>query len=68
MMIKKTNPFADLNRLERALWMTSLAAIAGSIAEAFYGVPDELKVKAEKILDEELLDIVCEFEKKFRKA
>ena len=46
----------------------TLTAIAGSIAEAFYGVPDELKVKAEKILDEELMDIVCEFEKKFRKA
>jgi len=30
MMIKKANPFADLNRLERALWMTSLVAIAGS--------------------------------------
>lgn len=40
----------------------TLAAIAGSIAEAFYGVPDDIRKKAESYLNSELLGILREFE------
>lgn len=36
----------------------TLAAITGSIAEAYYGVPEKLKTKALSYLDDELLSIV----------
>lgn len=45
----------------------TIAAIAGSIAEAFYGVPDELRLKTGEYLDETLMELVCEFEDRFRK-
>ena len=35
---------------------------AGSIAEGFYGVPDELRAECLKRLPEDLLDIVERFE------
>lgn len=41
----------------------TLAAITGSIAEAYYGVPDELKEKAKTYLDKRLLSIAIDFEK-----
>ena len=40
----------------------TLAAIAGSIAEGFYGVPQKLKRAAVSMLDEELLGIYRRFE------
>lgn len=43
----------------------TIACIAGSIAEAYYGVPDELAQKARKYLDESLLKILDEFEKRY---
>jgi ADP-ribosylglycohydrolase len=43
----------------------TLAAITGSIAEAFYGVPFDLKSKALTYLDRELLSIYEEWEKLF---
>lgn len=39
----------------------TLAAIAGGIAEAFYGVPEELKQQLPKYLDTRLMNIVDEF-------
>ncbi len=39
----------------------TLAAITGSIAEAAYGVPDEIKQKALSILDETLRNIYLQF-------
>ncbi len=39
----------------------TLAAIAGAMAEAFFGVPDELRDKALEYLDENLRDIFWEF-------
>jgi type I restriction enzyme M protein len=39
----------------------TLAAIAGAMAEAFFGVPDELRDKALEYLDEDLTDIFWEF-------
>jgi len=41
----------------------TLAAITGSIAEAFYGVPSDLKSEAQAYLDHELLNIYEEWEK-----
>ena len=39
------------------------AAIAGSIAEAFYGFPNNLKNNVENYLDSNLLNILNEFNK-----
>ena len=41
----------------------TLAAITGSIAEAFYGVPDELRHECRKRLTPELAEILIEWEK-----
>lgn len=43
----------------------TLAAIAGGIAEAYYGVPDELRRRAEEYLDGELKGILHDFECRF---
>ena len=43
----------------------TLAAITGSVAEAFYGIDDELKETTLSYLDETLLDIVERFESKY---
>lgn len=40
----------------------TLCAIAGSIAEAFYGIPDELKEKCRKKLPADILGVVDRFE------
>ena len=46
----------------------TLAAITGSIAEAFYGVPEELRHECRKRLTPELAEILCELEMHFLKA
>ncbi len=43
------------------------AAIAGSIAEYHFGIPEELRNKAIKYLPAELLQILNDFEKKYEK-
>ena len=40
----------------------TLAAITGSIAEAFYGVPEELRQECRKRLPPELAEILREWE------
>ena len=40
----------------------TIAAIAGSIAEAYYGIPAELRDHALTFLDEYMLNILNEFE------
>jgi len=45
----------------------TLGAIAGSIAEAYYGVPQELKDKCREFLDERLLEILDLFIETFEK-
>ena len=42
------------------------AAIAGSIAEAYYPIPQDIKEKALKYLDNDMKAIVAEFFAKFR--
>ena len=41
----------------------TLAAITGSIAEAFYGVPEDLKQECRQRLTPELKEILLEWEK-----
>lgn len=43
----------------------TLAAITGSIAEAFYGIPDDIKKAAMGYLDDDLAAILTGFETKF---
>lgn len=43
----------------------TIAAIAGSIAEAYYGIPDDMKNQAVLFLDEFQKDILSQFESKF---
>ena len=40
----------------------TLTCIAGSIAEAFYGVPDEMKAEALRRLPQDMLDVLGRFE------
>ena len=40
----------------------TIAAIAGGIAEAFYGVPEEYQIKAERYLPPVLMQIVLDFQ------
>ncbi len=43
----------------------TLAAITGSIAEAYYGVPEEIRNRTEEFLDDRLSGILKEFEQRF---
>ncbi len=43
----------------------TLAAITGSVAEAYYGVPLEIREMALSYLDEQLLALLLEFEEKY---
>ena len=54
------NDFEDVIRNAISLGGDSdtIGAIAGSIAEAFYGVSDKLKTECEKILPNEMVDIL----------
>ena len=40
----------------------TIAAIAGGIAEAYYGVPEEYQIKAERYLPPVLMQIVLDFQ------
>ena len=43
-----------------------MAAIAGSIAEAYYGgVPDEIAIEVRSRLKPEMLDVVDQFNKRY---
>jgi ADP-ribosylglycohydrolase len=46
----------------------TLAAITGSIAEAYYGIPFDIKCKVLAFLDKELRAIYREWEKVYRKT
>ena len=45
----------------------TIAAITGGVAEAYYGVPQELREKAESYLDERLLRVIHAFENLFER-
>lgn len=44
----------------------TLAAITGGIAEAYYGIPSEIRKHELTFLDERLLDILVEFENRYK--
>lgn len=44
----------------------TLTCIAGSIAEGFYGVPEELKQQCRELLPEDLLAVLRRFEDRMR--
>ena len=44
----------------------TLAAITGAIAQAYYGIPDDIREKALSYLPQDLKDIVLEFEGKYQ--
>ena len=46
----------------------TIGAICGGIAEAYYGLPDEIKEKVRDYLDDDLLDIIDEFIKSDRNS
>ncbi len=58
------NDFEDVIRTAVSLGgdCDTLTCIAGSIAEAFYGVPEEMKYECEDRLPEDMLDVLEEFE------
>ena len=43
----------------------TLCAIAGSVAEAFYGIPADLIDKARGFLPDDILNVVEEFERRY---
>lgn len=43
----------------------TIAAITGSVAEAYYGVPDNLRYAATNYLPDEAVEVLVEFENKF---
>ena len=58
------NSFEDVIRTAVSLGgdCDTLTCIAGSIAEAFYGVPEELKAECRKRLPEDLLEVLRRFD------
>lgn len=43
----------------------TIAAIAGSVAEAYYGIPTDIRAHAMSFLDDELLKILTDFENQY---
>ena len=46
----------------------TIAAIAGGIAEAYYGIPEKYQIKAERFLSPVLMQIVLDFRQWVSKA
>lgn len=63
----ESNDFEDTIRNAVSIGGDSdtIAAMAGSIAEAYYGIPDSIRKKAMDYLDRSLLDTVLAFEETF---
>ena len=61
----ESNSFEDAIRNAISLGGDSdtLAAITGSIAEAAYGIPEEIRAKAYTYLDEPLKDVIRRWER-----
>lgn len=64
----ESNDFEDAIRNAISIGGDSdtIAAITGGIAEAYYGVPDELRQRAYSYLDRFLLNALLEFEEKYQ--
>ena len=44
----------------------TIAAITGSIAEAYYGIPQPIKEKAWSYLDDDMKSVITQFEEKYK--
>jgi ADP-ribosylglycohydrolase len=67
LIIQNSNSFEDAIR-EAMRWggdSDTLGAIVGAMAEALYGVPEELWAEAEKYLPTEMREMVDEFYKTY---
>jgi ADP-ribosylglycohydrolase len=64
----ESNGFEDAVRNAISLGGDSdtLAAICGAVAEAYYGIPDDIREKASAYLDERFMRIIAEFSTFFR--
>ena len=64
----ESNSFEDTIRTAVSIGGDSdtIACMAGAMAEAYWGVPDDIRALAEKYLDARLLDIVKRFEAKYQ--
>ena len=65
MAFLESNDFEDAVRNAISIGGDSdtVAAITGSIAQAYYGVPEEIREQALIFLDDTLLKILLDFEK-----
>ena len=63
----ESNSFEDAirNAISLGGYSDTLAAITGSIAEAYYGIPTDIRKHAITFLDETLLKILIDFENKY---
>ena len=59
------NDFEDCIRTAVSLGgdCDTLTCICGGIAEAYYGVPEELKIECAKWLPEDMCEVVSKFDK-----
>lgn len=64
----ESNSFEDAIRNAISIGGDSdtVAAICGGVAEAYYGIPSDLRKQAITFLDEELLNLLIEFESKYQ--
>ncbi len=64
------NDFEDVIRTAVSLGgdCDTLTCIAGSIAEAYYGVPDEMREECRKRLPEDMLEVLDQFEERLMAA
>ncbi len=69
-LFKKSTGFEDAVRMAVSYGGDSdtLGAIVGSVAEAYYGVPESLREKALSYLTDDMIQVVIEFEKQYGKA
>jgi ADP-ribosylglycohydrolase len=63
----ESNDFESAIRLAVSIGSDSdtIAAITGSIAEGFYGIPDEIRQKVNEYLPNEFIKVIEEFKQKF---
>ncbi|HSC53283.1 MAG TPA: ADP-ribosylglycohydrolase family protein [Phnomibacter sp.] len=64
------NSFEEVIRLAVSIGGDSdtIAAIAGSMAEAFYKIPPEIEAEAKRIVPAEMLDVIVKFQTRYQKA
>ena len=64
------NSYEEVIRLAISLGgdADTIGAIAGSIAEAYYGIPDEFIKKCNKIIPKEMIKVINQFKEKIKEG